>query len=139
MGILEIIGELINPGPVGEVDFNDKKYEVQQNLIPVRFVISVIIIGIVEYLFVFQKEYMHDYSQLLKINAFLIIYLFIASVTRIKPDYNNLGWVPFLINNPFRISDSINRFLVILNILLMPGKFITKSVIGFYMYCRKQK
>ena len=44
MGIFEIIGELINPGPIGEMDFKDKEYEVRQKFIPIRFVISLIII-----------------------------------------------------------------------------------------------
>ncbi len=137
MGIFEIIGELISPGSIGKMDFNDKEYEIRQKFIPIRFIISLIIIGIIEYLFVFQKEYFNDFSQLLKVNTFLIIYLLIASVIRIRPDFDNLGWVPFLINNPFRFSDNINRFLVILNILFMPGKYISKSIVGFYRYCKR--
>ena len=139
MGIFEIIGELISPGQVGKMDFKDRKYEIRQKLIPVRFIISLIIIGVIEYFFVFQKEYFNDFSQLLRVNAFLIIYLLVASFIRIKPDYDNLGWVPFLINNPFRFSDNINRFLVVLEILFMPGKYISKSIVGFYKYCKKAK
>jgi hypothetical protein len=139
MGIFEIIGELISPGPIGKMDFKDKDYEVRQKFIPIRFVISLIIIGIIEYLFVFQTEYFDDFSYILKVNAFLVIYLLISSIIRIRPDYDNLGWVPFLINNPFRFSDNINRFLVILNILFMPGKYISKSIVGFYRYCKRRK
>lgn len=136
MGIFEIIGEIINPGPTGDLDFKDKDYDIRQKFIPVRFVISLIIIGIIEYLIVFRKDYSYDFSYFLEVNAFLVVYLLIASVIRIKPDYDNLGWVPFLINNPFRFSDNINRFLVILNILFMPGKYISKSIVGFYKYCK---
>lgn len=139
MGIFEIIGELISPGPVGKMDFKDREYEIRQKLIPVRFIISLIIIGVIEYFFVFQKEYFNDFNQLLRVNAFLIIYLLVASFIRIKPDYDNLGWVPFLINNPFRFSDNINRLLVVLEILFMPGKYISKSIVGFYRYCKKAK
>lgn len=49
MGIFEIIGELINLGPVGKVDLSDSDYHIRQKLIPIRFVISLIIIGLVEY------------------------------------------------------------------------------------------
>lgn len=136
MGILEIIGELINPGPVGKVDLNDNDYDIRQKLIPIRFIISLIIIGIIEYLFVFQKDYLNNFSELLKVNAFLIFYLLIASIIRVRPDYDNLGWVPFLINNPFRFSDNINRFLVTLNLLFTPGKFISKSIVGFFRYLK---
>ena len=128
MGIFEIIGELIHPGPVGKIDFNDKEHKVRQKFIPLRFAISMIIIGIFEYLLLFKTGYYSDLNHILKVNSFLIIYLLIAHFIRIKPDYDNLGWVPFLINNPFRFSDNINRFLVILNVLFMPGKYISKSI-----------
>lgn len=137
MGIFEIIGELISPGPIGKMDFRDKDFEVRQKLIPIRFFISLIIIGAIEYLLIFRTSYFNDLSSVLKVNALLLIYLLIASTLRIKPDYDNLGWVPFLINNPFRISDNYNRFLVFLNILFMPGKYISKSVVAFYRYCRR--
>ena len=139
MGIFEIIGELISPGPIGGMDFKDNSYEVRQKCIPIRFVISLIIIGVIEYLFVFQHEYLNLFSQLLKVNVFLFIYLLIAFIIRINPDYDNLGWVPFLINNPFRFSDNINRLLVILNVLFMPGKYISNSIVGFYRYYKRQK
>jgi len=136
MGIFEVIGEFINPGPVGKVDINDNDYNIRQKLIPIRFIFSLIIIGIIEYLFVFQVEYLNNFSGLLKVNAFLILYLLIAYKMSIKPDYDNLGWVPFLINNPFRFSDNINRFLVILNVLLTPGRFISKSIVVFFRYLK---
>ena len=137
MGIFEIIGELISPGPIGEMDFNDKASEVQQKFIPIRFAISLLLIGAFEYFVLFQQDSAFDFSRFFRINAFLMIYLLIASVIRIKPDYDNLGWVPFLFNNPFRISDNINRFLVILNLLFMPGKYISTSIVVFYRYCRR--
>lgn len=137
MGILEIIGELIYPGPIGGIDFKDKKSEAQQKFIPIRFVISLTIIGIVEYLFLYQNDFYDDFSHVLTVNIVLVVYLMIASVIRIKQDHDNLGWMPFLVNNPFRFSDNINRFLLILNLLFLPGKYILRSVAGFYFYCRK--
>ena len=95
MWIFEIIGELINPSPVGKVDLNDDDYNIRQKLIPIRFIISLIIIGIIEYLFVFQMEYLNNFSELLKVNAFLIFYLLISYKMSIRPDYDNLGWVSF--------------------------------------------
>ncbi len=137
MGIFEIIGELINPGSIGKMDFIDNEHKVRQKFIPIRFTISLIIITIFEYLLVFQTDYYSDFIYILKVNSFLVVYLLIAYIIRIKPDYDNLGWIPFLINNPFRFSDNINRFLVILNVLFMPGKYISKSIVGFYKYCKR--
>ncbi len=138
MGIFEIIGELINPGSIGKLGFNDNENHVRQKFIPIRFIISMVIIGIIEYLFLSELNYL-DFSYILKINVFLIIYLLISYIINIKPEYGNLGWVPFLINNPFRFSDNINRFLLILKILFMPGKYISRSVIGFYRYLKVNK
>lgn len=46
MGIFEIMGEFINPGPVGKVYLNDDDYNIRQKLIPIRFIVSLIIIGL---------------------------------------------------------------------------------------------
>lgn len=137
MGIFEIIGELINPGPVGKVDLSDNDYNIRQKLIPIRFVVSLIIIGLIEYLLIFQTNCDSDSAYILQINIALVIYLLISLFINVKPDYDNLGWVPFLINNPFRFSDNINRFLMILNLLLTPGKFISKSIVGFFRYLKR--
>jgi hypothetical protein len=139
MGLFEIIGELISPGPIGSMDFNDNRDDERQKFIPFRFVISLLMIGLVEYYFVYKNELPFDFVRLIRVNTFLIIYLLMASVIRIKPDYDNLGWVPFIFNNPFRFSDNINRFLVILNVLFMPGKYISKSIAGFYRYCKRRR
>jgi len=137
MGIFEIIGELVNPGPVGKMDFNDRDYELSQKFIPARFIIALILIGLVEYWIGSHAYHLEDLSYILKANIFLVIYLLLALVVRVQPDCDNLGWVPFLINNPFRLSDNFNRFLVILNILFAPGKYITRSVARFYRYCKR--
>lgn len=136
MGILEIIGELFNPGPIGKIDFNDNKYELRKRFIPLRFVISMLLIGLFEYFTLFQMDSNRDFSHILTVNALLIIYIVISFFMIIKPDYDNLGWVPFLINNPFRFSDNINRLLVILSIFLIPGKYISRSIWEFYLYCK---
>lgn len=136
MGIFEIIGELINPGPVGKVGLSDNDCNVRQKLIPVRFVVSLIIVGLIEYLLLFQTKYKIDLASILHVNIALIIYLLISLFINVKPDYDNLGWVPFLINHPFRFSDNINRLLVIINLMFAPGKFISKSIVAFFSYLK---
>lgn len=138
MGIFEIIGELVNPGPAGRMDFNAREYKLRQKFIPVRLVLSLIIIGLIEYWIRFHAGYPEDFSYVLKANIFLVIYLLLAFAVRIQPDYDNLGWVPFVINNPFRLSDNFNRFLVILTILFAPGKYISRSLVEFYRYCKRK-
>ncbi len=76
MGIFEIIGELINPGPVGKVGLSDNDCNVRQKLIPVRFVVSLIIIGLIEYLLLFQTKYnidLHYYPTNEKIGRYSLL------------------------------------------------------------------
>ncbi len=137
MGIFENRDELFTPGPTGTIDFDDKEHEVLQKYISVRFAISLILIGIIEYFLVFATDKSDDYYYILLVNIFLLVYLLLAAIIRVKPDTENLGWVPFLIGHPFRFSDNINRFLVMLNLLFLPGKFISKSIAAFYRHCKK--
>ena len=136
MGILEIIGELIKPGPTGRMDFGDRVFNEKLKYIPIRFAISLIIILLIEYYFVFRPEIQDIKGAFLKVNIFLLAYLLISYTLRIKPDYSNTGWIPFLINNPFRFSDNVNRFLAIIEIICYPGKYISRSIISFIKYCR---
>ena len=138
MSLFEIIGELINPGPVGKVEFKDTRQAPRKKFVPLRFALSMVLLGCAEYLFLFQPDRYTDPVYLLKVNSIIAIYLLIAFRIRIKANTNNMGWVPFLIDNPFRISDDINRFMVILNLLFMPGKYISRSIIDFYKYCKNK-
>ncbi|MCK3685604.1 hypothetical protein [Maribellus sp. YY47] len=132
MSVFEIIGELINPGQVGEIDLNDNGKNYHKKFINIRFAISLIILGLIEYLFLNQPKHYSDFGYILRVNAIIFIYLLISFKIRVRPNSENLGWVPFLIDNPFRISDDINRFLVIINVLFMPGKCVSTSISNFY-------
>ncbi len=137
MGIFKNMDELFTPGPTGTIDFDDKDPEVRQKYIPVRFAIALIIIGTIEYFLVFATGRSDDYYYILLVNIFLLVYLLLAAIIRIEPNTENLGLVPFLIGHPFRFSDNLNRFLVMLNILFLPGKFLSRSIVRFYWYCKR--
>ncbi|MHA7109879.1 hypothetical protein ACRTDU_07115 [Sunxiuqinia elliptica] len=132
MSIFELIGELFNPGQVGEIDFNDRRETYHRKFIIIRLVISLLLLGLLEYLFLRYPKHYNDFVYILKVNAFLLIYLLISFKIKIRSNSDNLGWVPFLIDNPFRISDDFNRFLVVLKVLFMPGKYISSSIHNFY-------
>ena len=138
MSILEIFGELINPGQVGKVDLNDNRKSYHKKYINIRFAISMIILGLLEYLFLNQPKHYTDLGYVLRVNVFLFVYLLIAFKIRVRPNSENLGWVPFLIDNPFRISDDINRFLVVINMLFIPGKYISRSISNFVKSQKEQ-
>lgn len=67
-------------------------------------------------------------------NVLLSIYLICGYYINITPDTSNLGWVPFIIDHPFRFSDDINRFSMLIMVILFPGKYILGSLIRYYRY-----
>ncbi len=60
-------------------------------------------------------------------------YLLIAYFVLPEPDYGNMGWFGGLMDNPFRISDDLNRFLFFLRVLLIPGRFMARSIVNFFV------
>ncbi len=132
MSLLEFLGESYNPGEYGTIDFKKKNKSPKPNYIHLKFFISIsIILG-------FNLAYLNSSEVAIKefliLNGSIIIYLFIAYITNIVPNTKNLGWVPFVIDNPFRYSDDINRISVFILIILWPGKFISSSIINLYRY-----
>jgi hypothetical protein len=47
-----------------------------------------------------------------------------------------VGWLGGLLNHPFRISDDVNRWLVIFFILLLPGKLVMFAFQTLYRLLR---
>ncbi len=62
--------------------------------------------------------------------AFLI-YLIVGYKLDIQPDYDNMGWLGGVFDNPFRYSDDMNRFLIFFKILFYPGYLMAGSFIEF--------
>jgi hypothetical protein len=58
----------------------------------------------------------------------LAAYLLVAWLIRPQPDTSNLGWLGGLVNNPFRVSDDWNRFLLFVAIVLGPGRVVTEAL-----------
>lgn len=131
MGLFEILGETFNPGKTGSADFNDKHKS--DNYIWLRLAVSLILIGLAQYFFFFRGGRPFVLSSFLLGNMFFVIYLIIGYFINIKPNHNNLGWGSFPINNPFRYSDNINRYLVFFQVLFLPAKFVSQSLVSAYL------
>jgi hypothetical protein len=134
MSVFEIIGEILNPGGVGEVRFDGKGKHIEEKFIIIRFVISLLIIGLYQYVFVITTEFNVDLAYVIRVNSALFFYLVIAFFVTLYPDRDNLGWVPFIINNPFRISDNINRWMVFFKIILLPGRYVSRGIVCYIQY-----
>lgn len=134
MGLFEWIGEHYNPGPTGSIDFKaNQQPQGPPPHINLRFLVAAGLFSAVQYGFA-AAGYLADFSQLLLAEGCLAAYLGMAYFIRVRPNFDNTGWVPFLINHPFRISDNFNRLLVFLWVIFAPGKFIAQAIVHFYQY-----
>ena len=67
----------------------------------------------------------------------LMLYLFVAHFLRPKAEVSNLGWLDGWVNNPLRISDDWNSFLLALEAILLPGRIIAESIVDFFVLLRQ--
>ena len=58
----------------------------------------------------------------------LLTYCVAGHVITPRPNYNDVGWLGGLVNNPFRLSDNLNRWLIFARVVLAPGRFMTSSI-----------
>lgn len=132
MSLFEWFGENYFPGESGTIE---KRTRLTRNVprywVLINIVISLaIIIGI--YYWIFQGNVGTTLQTFLIISGAIIVYCVIGFFVNPKPNYNNIGIGNTPINHPFKISDNINRSLIILNALLWPGFFIARSFIEFF-------
>nr|WP_315024898.1 hypothetical protein [uncultured Aminipila sp.] len=77
-------------------------------------------------------------KELLLFIVIMIVYSVAGYFIIPRPDYSNVGLLGGLINNPFRISDNINRMLVFILIILIPGRLISTTVLSWIDLLKKQ-
>ena len=127
MGLLELLFEKSNPGPIGGINTNGKKPERPKLwVLIIKLVVSIAWIGFLFKVFVLSELGME------RIIGFLIgftLYCLAGYFIIPKPDYSNMGWAGGLMDNPFRYSDDLNRFLMMLQMVLYPGRFIAVTFV----------
>jgi hypothetical protein len=118
------------PAPVGKIYCGRLRRRGQTRLsVLVHAGISMVLLGGMFALSWFYFE-IREPSLYLKALAVLVVYSCISFFFHPSPDYSNIGWFGGLINNPFRLSDDLNRFLDFLDLILAPGRFWTESLIN---------
>ena len=132
MSLLEWFLEPMNPGPVGNIDFNSDEPEQDDEppkkwLIWLRTISGLALFGIGLYWVFYNIAYTNIGLILIKLGS-LFLYILLSHLINAQPDYSNVGWLGGLIDNPFRISDDYNRWVVYLQALLLPGKLIAYSL-----------
>ncbi|TWT30029.1 hypothetical protein [Blastopirellula retiformator] len=71
------------------------------------------------------------FSKLAIIVGVEMMYVAIAFLFVPRPNYNNVGFLGGLVNNPWKYSDNYNRSLRTWRILLGPGRFISSAILDF--------
>ena len=131
MSIFEFFGEARNPGPLGGIDSPAPDRPPGRAAIP-RAVIGALAVGVGVVLLWQNASGPYLFLGLM----FSAMYLITAFVVRPEPDYSNVGWLGGLIDHPFRYSDDINRLLIVLLIILWPGRFISDGLVDGWRVIR---
>ena len=95
------------------------------------FIVALAALGIPFYLADFPTEWQQNWILYAGIGIGEMVYLMVAFLIQPEPDTDDMGWFGGLINNPFRITDNFNRFLLFLKILLLPGRLIAQAILNF--------
>lgn len=121
--LFSVIGEAIDPGPVGTIEASapDVKYRPRSSII-VHFVFA---FGLFTCVIVALCYWCWGYWGWLSFSlCMLAVYLVAAYYLTPSPDYDNMGWFGGWFDNWFRYSDDLNWYLLYLKILLAPGTFL---------------
>jgi hypothetical protein len=129
MGLLEWVLEPMNPGPTGTIETGTgRQAPPAPPVIWLRFVVTITILAAVIVLtiyYVVPYLFCSGWFLLLLLGAYLLAGLLLNP----KPDMTNIGWAGGIIDNPLRYSDDINRSLLMLKIILFPGRFFSLSIL----------
>ena len=128
MSLFEWFGESYNPGNVGDVRVGGLgRGSRSRARVLVCFATASLLVGAWLYV-MWAKLELRTVGDLSVGVGLTLLYLLLAFVIHPKPDYSNIGWLGGLVDHPFRYSDDINRTLILLLILLWPGRFVSKSM-----------
>lgn len=120
MSLFEWLGESFNPGPVGYIDAGNRPLfrRPLRRIWAIFFMLSGFVV------FYFLCWFTISAGNPLVSWSVFVVYMILCYFLTPIPDDSNLGLAGGLLNDPFRISDNMNRFLVIFYLLLLPGKLV---------------
>jgi hypothetical protein len=126
MSLLEWLGELRNPGPTGDVSLGGPTPSGGSPArIVVRAVVAVVLLGAATWFAV--RDALEPFASPIA-PAALVLYLVASALVNPEPDADNVGLFGGAMDHPFRISDDVNRTLLLLAVVLAPGKFVVGAL-----------
>lgn len=134
MGLFEIIGEAIRPGKIGTFTINQGEKDERIGMLVAKTILSIAMVSASYYL-IFGMSF--DLKECSVYIAILAVYSICGYFLSAKPDYSNIGWFGGLIDNPFKISDDVNRMIVLFMVILIPGRLISTTVVSWIHLLKK--
>jgi len=123
----EWVGEEIDPGGGGSITIRFGLPEYRAGLPTLIYgLVAAVALGVGVYFALTAQQIVPAQWVGLAIAGYLLIgYMF-----RPEPDRHNLGWFGGAMDNPFRWSDDVNRWLMFIMLALWPARFISESLIA---------
>jgi|GEM_PF-1046945 len=132
MSMFEWIGEAINPGPVGDVEGRPPQVVRHRVWSFVLGLIGWTLLGVWIF-FLWRWTGIQQWKWFAGGLIGTFLYLLVGYFIMPRPDYSNLGWFGGVIDHPFRYSDDLNRSLVFLRIVLLPGRIWAMALVNPFL------
>jgi len=134
MGLMELIGEMMNPGEIGTIEKAKREKEKRLHILILKTIVSIaIVIGF--YYLVFGISF--QFKPFITFVTIMAVYSAAGYFISPEPDYSNVGWLGGIFDNPFRFSDDINRMLIFVAVILIPGRLISTTVLSWIDYSKR--
>jgi hypothetical protein len=129
---LSAMGEADNPGGVGQLLPETPPVVRNRWVSLIGFVVGLLAIGawILLLWHWCLPEHLVTFAVVMAVTFFYLVVSYFVMPT---PDYSNMGWFGGMADNPFRYSDDINRFLLFLQIMLLPGRVLAALVVNPFL------
>ena len=127
MSLFEWLWERKSPRPVGHIERKYPDSETPQNGLFVG-IAALILLGVGGYFLLKDNLLAQEWQWVFGKSAGLAVYIWLGSLFKFNPRYDNMGWLGGAIDNPFRFSDDLNRLLFLLKSILLPGRFVAYGI-----------
>ncbi|WP_025143440.1 hypothetical protein [Pedobacter jeongneungensis] len=131
MSIFEWFFERNNPGPTGTVETYHHKLYWPRIWILIAGTAALIAFLFFIYCVPLNRLEAFEIGNACLGTLFSIAYLVASYYIYVKPDYNNMGFLGF-IDNPFKYTDDVNRFMLFFQAILLPGKIISIPIVNMF-------